>query len=509
MESANRRIAKNTLYMYIRLFTTMFIGLYSSRIVLQVLGVSDYGLFSVVGGVLAMFTFISGSLGAATSRFLNTEMGRSDGDVNRIFNVNVILHIILSVIIFILAETIGLWYVYNKLTVAPGKLPDAVFIYNVAIITACLGIVNSPYASLFTAHERFKFLAQFDILNTLFRFGCILLLQLYQGNYALRLYAIIMTLTTVNTFVVYHWIAGRKWPDTIRFRIVHGWHHYKEVLIFGNWNLLGTVSYMLRNSGSDLLLNSFFGTSMNGAFAIGQSINQYVTDFSLKFDSASAPQIIQSYSAKEIERYSFLTYKMGRLSLLLFLFAFFPLYIQLEFILQLWLGYVPEGTLVFTELNLIIAGWSLTCGGLYHLINASGKIKWFKIELSVLFVICLPIGYFLFRLGFPPYSLLILFLVADIIQRIVQLILARLILKFDSWKYVLEAYSRPLIIIIIMSTIIYLCNYFLLIETAIAKIFSILFCFITNSVLIYMIGITKQERIAINKRISSILFIFN
>ena len=140
----NKKIAKNTIFIYFRIFTTMIIGLYSSRIVLQVLGISDFGIFSVVGGVLAMFTFITASLGTATSRFFNVEMGKENGDVNKIFNVNQFLHIVLAVIIFILTETIGLWYIYNKLVLPDGKLMDALFVYQVSVITICLGIVNEP-----------------------------------------------------------------------------------------------------------------------------------------------------------------------------------------------------------------------------------------------------------------------------------------------------------------------------------------------------------------------------
>ena len=287
--SANRRIVKNTAYMYVRLFTIMVIGLYTSRLVLEILGASDYGLFSVVGGVLAMFTFISGSLTSATSRFLNVEMGKKDGDVNRIFNINVLLHVLLACIILLLAESIGLWYIYNKLNVADGKLDDAVFVYQMSILTACLGIVNTPYQSLFIAHERFRFLAVLDIANSFVRLGCILLLSLYHGDYALRLYSIIFCLTTANSFVVFHWLAWRQWEGTVKFRLVRGWKNYKEVLVFGNWNMLSTVSYMARSSGSDLLLNSFFGTAVNGAFAISKTVSQCIGTFSSNFDSASSP----------------------------------------------------------------------------------------------------------------------------------------------------------------------------------------------------------------------------
>lgn len=492
VDSKNKRIAKNTIWMYVRLFTTMFIGLYTSRIVLQVLGVSDYGLYSVVGGVLAMFTFISGSLMSATTRFLNIEMGKEGGDVNRCFNINLVLHIALAVIIFILAETIGVWYIFNKLQVEPGKLGDAIFIYQVAIITTCLGIINEPYASLFNAFERFGFLAAFDIINAFIRFGCILLLQ-YTGDYALRWYCIIMSLTTVNTFVVYHWIAARDWGYIIKFKLVRGWQHYKEVLVFSNWNLLATVAMMIRTSGCDLIINAFFGTAVNGAFAVSKTVNNYIISFSSNFDSASGPQIVQSYSSGDYSRTYYLANKLGRLNLLLFEMVFFPLFIELDFVLHLWLKDVPEGVLEFCQLNLLLAAVALTCGGIMQVISASGKIKWFKIVGGIISLMCIVFGYILCKIGYSAYFLIIMFLIADLVNRIIQLVMMKTILGFDSLRYVKEAYMKPAIIAAVM-TVVLVIRSFMNIESVIGHLISIIVCGIITALAVYRIGLTTGEK---------------
>lgn len=498
MRSANRRIAKNTAFMYVRLLTTMVIGLYVSRLALEILGVSDYGLFAVVGGVLAMFTFISNSLASATSRFFNTEMGKKDGDVNASFNINLLLHVCLAIIIFALAETIGLWYVYNRLNVEPGKLADAVFVYHISIITACLGIVNGPYQSLFAAHERFKFMAVMDIVNSLVRLGCILMLSLYHGDNALRVYSIIFSLTTANTFVVYHWVAYRNWAHIIKYRLVGGWQRYREVLSFGGWNVLATMAYMVRSSGSDLLLNSFFGTAMNGAFAISRTVNQSIMSFTGSFDSASAPQIIQSYAAGDNDRCTYLCNKIGRINILMFELLCIPLLIELDFVLRLWLGKVPDGAYMLTYLNILVGGMSLTCGGIFNLINATGRIKWFKVNTSAFFIACIPIGYILFDNGYPAYSILVLFLVADVLQRGVQLYLMHRLLGFDSWRYAREAYGRPMVIGIIAAAGFYLHS-FLNIESALESIATIGATAVLTILLIYGIGLTGDERVAIKR----------
>ena len=490
--TANKRIAKNTMLMYINLFVTMAIGLYTSRVVLRILGVSDYGLFNVVGGVLALFTFLQGSLAGATSRFINVELGKKDGDMNHIFNVCLLLHIALAAIIILLAETIGLWYIYNYLNVAPGKLGDAIFIYQISIITVSLGIINTPYGALFGSHERFLFTTSVSISNTILRLLLVILMQYYYGNH-LRYYAIAMSLTTVNAFVLYHWVAKRDWPTYIKWNFVKGWKNYKELLVFSNYNILSTLSFMARGTGSDLLINYFFGTAVHGAYAIAKTVSGYVSSFTAKFDGASGPQIIQAYTEGNYSRCYSLVYKIGKFCLLLFEWVFFPLIVELEFILHLWLGKVPEGTVEFCYANLLVIAVAFTAGGIGQLVNASGKIKWIKINLSFWFLICVPIGYVLFKLNFPPTSILYLFVVADIIQRIIQLYLLKSILNFDSLSYIKKAYAKPFYIAMIM--VVYSILYKqIVISHFFFRVLGILTSFVFTSILICFIGLTRSER---------------
>lgn len=337
-----------------------------------------------------------------------------------------------------------------------------------------------------------------DIVNSLVRLGCILMLSLYHGDYALRVYSIIFSLTTANTFVVYHWVAYRNWAHIIKYRLVGGWQRYREVLSFGGWNVLATMAYMVRSSGSDLLLNSFFGTAMNGAFAISRTVNQSIMSFTGSFDSASAPQIIQSYAAGDNDRCTYLCNKIGRINILMFELLCIPLLIELDFVLRLWLGKVPDGAYMLTYLNIIVGGMSLTCGGIFNLINATGRIKWFKVNTSAFFIACIPVGYILFDNGFPAYSILVLFLVADVLQRGVQLYLMHRLLGFDSWRYAREAYGRPMVIGIIAAAGFYLHS-FLNIESALESIATIGATAVLTILLIYGIGLTGDERAAIKR----------
>lgn len=492
MDVANKRIAKNTMYMYVRLVTTLVVGLYISRLSLEILGVSDYGLFAVVGSVLGIFTFISSSLASATSRFFNIEMGKADGDVNACFNINLVLHVGLAILVLILAETIGLWYVYHHLNIAEGKLGDAVFAYQLCMLTACVGIINTPYQSLLAAHEQFRFMAILDIVNSLVRLGCILLLTFVSSN-ELRWYSVIFSITTLTTFVVYHWMAYAKWRNIIKFRWVKGWNSYRNVLVFNNWNMLATMSYMANFSGADLLLNAFFGTAVNGAFAVSKTVKQGLMNLTGNIDNVSAPQIIQSYAAHDNERYTFLCNKIGRINILVFELICFPLLIELDFLLHIWLGKVPAGAWELTCLSIIQGGIALTCGGIFNLINASGRIKWFKVNVSFFFLICIPIGYVWFKMGGAPYTLLILFIIADVLQRAVQLLLLHTLLHFDSWKYTKEAYGRPSLIALIASVGLWL-HAQLYLETSLQRILSIVICALSMVALVYFIGLTSSEQ---------------
>lgn len=500
MISADTRIAHNTIYMYIRLITTVVIGLYVSRLAIALLGVSDYGLFSVVGGVLAMFTFISGSLAAATSRFFNIEMGKPQGDVNASFNINLVLHCAMAAVVLVLAETVGMWYICRQLNVEPAKLGDAVFVFQVSIVTACLGIVNTPYQSLLTAHERFGFLALVDIANSLLRLACVLGLTLLPEA-GLRLYSLIYALTTVTTFVAYHYMAFLRWRDTIRPRWVSGWRRYREVLAFNNWNLLATMAYMANSSGVDLLLNAFFGTPMNGAFAVSKTVKTGIMNFTGNFDTASAPQIVQAYAAGDRDRYTYLCHKLGRINILMFELVCFPLLVELHFILQLWLGQVPAGAYELTFLGIIQGGIALTAGGIYNLIHATGRIKWFKINVSFFFLVCLPAGYCMFSMGLPYYSIVALLIAADIAQRAIQLVLMRRLLGFDSLQYARKAYLRPALIAAVMALLICLRSQFA-VDAVAMRVLIIVATAVLTALLVYGVGLTSGERKAVREKMA-------
>jgi len=491
-QKENKRIAKNTIIVYANMFIGMAIGLYTSRLVLQALGVSDYGLYNVVGGVIAMFLFMLGSLSTTTTRFINVEMGKQDGDLNKVFNVCNVLHISLALIVLIFAEVIGVWYINNYLNVEAGKEDDAMFIFQYSIIVSCIGITNVPFASLFNATEKFLFNAFVHIGLKVLQLLLVIWLVYYEGN-KIRAYAVMMSVSTFVTFVVYHYYSFRYWPKVIKWKFVRNFKLYKEALVFNNYNLLSAAALMGRSQGSNLLINFFFGTTVNGAYAIAKTVESYVMIFTGNFDAAAAPQITQNYSAGNMDRVMSVVCKVGKYCILLMMVAFFPLYAEIEFVLNLWLVKVPEGAVVFCKMTLLIAFVSSTSGGILHVVNASGKIAKFKTTFSFLMLLCLPISYYMFKQGAAAYTMLGLFVIVDVVWRIIQLYYLKIIIRFNIIDYLKRVYLPPTQVAFIITALIIITSY-IPIDGIPYHLFRFLFILCSSLITIYMIGLNIEER---------------
>ena len=492
-ESANIRIARNTAVIYVRMAVTILVGLITSRLVLQALGASDVGIYSAVGSTVALISFITGALTATTVRFMNFEMGKADGDTNRMFNICHVIHIGGALVLFLLLESIGLWYIHTHLNVPPGKESDAMFVFQVSTVVACLGIANVPFQSLFNVHERFSTIAVVDIVNALVKLGLVIGLLYWKGN-GLRLYAVLMSVTTWISFIVYRWLCRVRWPDIIRWKPVRERKAYREVLVFNNYNLLSSASMIARSQGSNMLINAFFGTTVNAAYFYAGTVQNYVNQFIANFDTAAAPQITQNISGGDKERSLALTERVCRICILLFLLLFFPLWCELDFLLNLWLGAkIPEGTVLMCRWTLLVAAASATSAGLAQLINAYGRIKWYKIEFSVLYLGCLVAGWLLFRSGYPAYSIIVCFVIADLLSRVIQLALLHYQFDFNVKRFLKEAYLRPLIAAALL--IGWLALYRLLpLESTWAKLGGIVLTGIITAVVLFFVGLKSGER---------------
>lgn len=493
-DTNNRKtLAKNTIIVYVQMFVTMAVNILSVRLVLKALGDSDYGLYNIVGGVVAMFTFLSASMSVTTTRFLNYERGKREGDTNRIFNQSHVLHILFALIIFLLLESAGVYYIVHCLNVASGKEGDAMFVFQVSTVTVCLGIMNVPYQSIFIAHEKFSIVAITDILSVLLKLSFIFVLWVYEGN-ALRFYAVCMCLVTFFSFVVYHVLATRCWPEIVKWKLVKDLHSYKEQLFFSNWNLLATLSLMARGQGAALIINHFFGTVVNAAFAIANNVQQQVNGFVGNFDTAVSPQIARNVGAGNTDVSLSLACKTCRMCVLLMEVPFFSLYVELEFVLHSWLGdEIPDGTVVFCEYTLFIAVVSSTSAGLVHLINGLGKIKWFKIQSCLWQILPLVLGWIAYSKGMAPPVIVLFFIISGVLGRITQFYLLHHIYGIKVMPFIRSAYARPALIFVLM--LLYLLLYRqVVITSCLAHITGILLTLFITMGLSFMFGLHVGEK---------------
>jgi len=489
---ANKRIAKNTLVIYGQLMLRMFLGLFTSRLALEALGVSDFGLNSVVGGVVVLFTFLSESLSGTTIRFINVERGKPDGNLNRVFNVCNVLHIAMAIFLFILLEVGGGYYIHHYLNFDLGKGADAMFVFQVSTVMCCLGVINVPFASMFNATEKFLFTATVAISVKVVQLILLFWLLTYEGN-RLRAFALIETLTTLTSFIVYHYYAYHRWPDVVKWNFVKIWHFYKELLSYSFYNLMSTIAYMGRAQGSTIIINYFFGTLVNGAFAVAKNVERNIFPFASNFKNAAIPQIMQSYSSGDMERVLYLTCCISKYCMLMMMLAFFPLWAELDFVLNIWLIKVPEGAVSFCQLILLMVFVSVTDGCISSFVNATGKVGKFKTMYSFITLACIPIGIFVYQVGCPAYMILVVFLMADIFWRLVQLYMMNIIFHFPVRKFALQTYfpvamaCMPVVLCLIFTFRIQTDSFYW-------HICHIVLVFLLTALSAYYIGLHKQER---------------
>ena len=492
IQNSNRRIAINTLIVYIRMIVVTIVGLLSSRFVLQALGASDFGLYNVVASLIVIINVLSTAMQTTTRRFVNFEFGKKNGNPNEVFNVCLIIYIGLAIVLLIIAETVGIIYIDNFFNVPEGKLADAMFVFQVSTIVACFGWLNIPYQSLLNAYEKFSGIAIIDITTTIIKLALILLLLYYNGN-ALRLYAVMMSAVTIASFILYHLSCNRFCPDVIKLKFYRKSQYYKEIISFNNYTALGAGAMIVNHQGAAMTINYFFGTVINSAFAVASQVASFTTMFVNNLATAAAPQITQNYSSGEHDRSDYLNIKITKYTILMMIIFVFPLLAELDFILALWLKEVPPLTSIFCSWTLIRALVGSYSGTIPTMIQATGNIKIYQMINVGISVLPVVISCILYTLGFPPITIVVVSVVSDILFRISSLYILKALIDFKMAKFVCDAYLPTFYIAIIMFIIIYIYRN-VNIEGAFAHICAFVSFAFLSTVLTYLIGLTSSER---------------
>lgn len=498
----NKRIAKNTLLLYFRMLLMMVVSLYTSRVVLNALGVDDYGIYNVVGGVVAMFSIISGSLSAAISRFITYELGKGDtAKLNKIFSASVTIQLLLSLIIVILVETVGVWFLNAKMVIPHDRIIAANWVLQLSIVTFVINLISVPYNAAIIAHERMSAFAYISILEAVGKLA-IAFLILVSPIDKLTFYAILICVMSVLVRIAYGNYCKKHFQECS-----YHFHWDPEILKkmfgFAGWNFIGASSTVLRDQGGNIVINLFCGPAVNAARGIAFQVNTAISSFVTNFMTAINPQITKSYAAGNKDYMMTLIFQGARLSFYMLLFLSLPVLVNTHYILVIWLKLVPEHTVLFVQLVLIFAMSESISNPLVTAMLATGKIRNYQIIVGGLQLMNLPISYVLLRLGCIPETVIIVAIIISQCCLAARLYLLRQMIGLSAKTYLRKVYLNVLAVTAV-SAVLPVVLSTQMPETFVTFLTTcIISCICTVLTMLY-IGCTKQERQYVLDKIKNI-----
>jgi len=433
MAASNKRIAKNTILLYIRMAFAMFVGFYTSRVVLAVLGAQDYGIYGVVGGVVAFFSFLNVAMSAGTSRFITFELGKEDFEqLHKTFFASLINHIFIAVFILLLAESAGLYFVIHKLVIPPDRMNSALIVYQISIITALLSFLQSPYIAVITAHEKMNAFAAIGVTDVCIKLVCVLLLKYITNFDSLVFYAVLMLACHFVTITLYTLYCRRKFNEC-RFFIFGSFALHKKLLIYSLWDLLGCFSTIAQGQGINILLNIFFGPIVNAARGVAAQVQGAFHQLVGNFMQAVRPQIIKLYAEGKTDTMLKLTYSSAKYGFALIFLLSLPVFFEIDYILNLWLVDVPAHTAIFCRIMLINNLVYALGRPFVNVFHATGHIQLYNLICGTIHISALPISYVSLRMGNTPASVFLVTLVINISSQFIEIFIIQRYVEI-KWK---------------------------------------------------------------------------
>ncbi len=398
-----KRIAKNTLMLYVRMLFSMLVSLYTSRVVLSTLGVEDYGIYNVVGGFVAMFSLVSNSLSTSVSRFLTFELGRGDTDkLKRVFSTSLLIHLALVALVLVLAETIGVWFLNTQMNIPAERLHAANWVFQASILSFMLGLFSVPYNASIVSHERMSAFAYIGILDVVMRLCIVLFIANSPWQFdRLIVYAMLLVAVSMSLQCIYLFYCRRNFEEC-RLHFHFDKECWKDMSAFAGWNFIGCTAGLLKDNGVNILLNLFIGPVVNAARGIATSVNVAVVGFANNFMTALNPQITKSYASGDRAYMMSLVERGSRFSYYILLMLALPLLFETEFVLALWLKHYPEHTVNFVRLVLLLTMCEMPSYTLINLQLATGNIRNYQIVVGGMVLLNFPLSYLCLWMGLPP-----------------------------------------------------------------------------------------------------------
>lgn len=458
--SDNKQIAKNTLILYFRMILLMCISLYTSRIVLAKLGISDYGIYNVVGGVISLLSFLNGAMSTTNLRFFSFELGRKDPiKLRLVFSQSIIVHLSIGILFVIFAETIGLWFVTEKLVIPEESRTAAMWVYQSMIIQSFLSVYSVPFSAIIVAHEKMNIFAVLGIVEGVLKLVIAILIGWFSSN-RLIVFAIFMLMQSL--LITFSYVSfGRRNFDECKFELSFDIKVLKELTSFAGWSLFGSIAWIAKFQGVNIVLNTFFGTIVNAAFGVANQVNAAVSKFVQNFSTALNPQIIKTFASGDTADFNLVVERGSRWAFLLLYALAFPVMVNIHTLLHLWLVDVPNYAEIFSVLFLSVSLLESFTYPIGTAIQATGKIKWYQIIVGVTLFMNVPFSWLVLRLGGNAPAVLI---VANIIALIALaerlLIMKSVIPTFSILKFSRQVFVRPIFVAISSFGAYFTLNYF-------------------------------------------------
>lgn len=493
----NKRIAKNTLYLYLRMFITLIVGLYTSRVVLQTLGIEDYGIYNVVGGVVVMFSFINSSMATATQRFITYALGKKDEIfLKRVFSTSVLIFFAIAFLIIFLSETIGLWFLTHKMQIPAGRIEAVMWVYQFSILSTVIGLLGIPYNALIIAYEKMNVFAYLSVLEVVMRLLIVFALVFFPVD-KLILYAFLNVVVQLLIFLCYR-VYCKKNFEVTSFSLLFDKSLFKEMFVFSGWTMTGNISVVCYTQGLNILLNLFFGPAVNAARGVAVQVQTVLRNFCVNFQTAVNPQITKSYVQSDFYHLHSLILTSSKFSFFLLFFVSLPVMLETTFILKIWLGMVPEHTENFIRLILMSSMIIALSNPLIVALQATGRIKKFQILESAV-LLCNPfISYFLLKFtNVPPEIVFIVQLGLELCAQYVRIRIILPNIQMPIGIY-MKGVVYPILKVICIAPIAPLLIYYWgsdgvasFFAVCIASVVAVLFC-------VYYLACTSEERNILN-----------
>lgn len=503
ISSNNKRIAKNTMLLYVRMLLMMLIGLYTSRVILDKLGEVDFGIYNVVGGFVAMFSVISGAMTTATQRFLSFEIGKGEaGDVSGVFNTILFIHIFLGFIILFLGETFGIWFINNYMNFPMERYHAVNWVFQFSLFVFILNVINVPYNGALIAYEKMSAFAYFSIIDAVLKLAICYVIVITPFD-RLIVYAALMALIQIVLMSAYCLYCKHKFC-ACRFSFRFNRSYGRNVTSFVGWNLIGSLAGVAKEEGVNVVLNMFFGPAVNAARGIAYQALSKLNGFVSNFQMAMNPQIIKDYAAGEREAMYKLVFRGAKLSYIMMLTLSLPVAIEAPLILGVWLKEVPDYTVIFLRLAILTALLNTLSNPLIVSMHASGKVRDYQIVVGLISLLTLPIVYIAFKFGAQPYSAMLIAFGVEFVCHIARLYMLKRSIDFPMFKY-LKKVTLFAFIISLLSLFLPFIVYEV-IDVGVIRFFAVCLISVVSTVSLgFYLGFNKSERVKIRSKIVCIV----